>query len=222
MKTYKSTLLLFFGIFVLQFTFAQELPFQEEVNKRAKEIDDAGWEKGSVVFTGSSSVRMWKNLQEQFPEVPIINSAFGGSKADQLLLHLDKTVLRFEPSKVFIYEGDNDINAGESPEEILEEAAMLRQMIAQQLPGVPVVFISPKPSVARWQLKEQYEALNAGLQKLAAETEDTEYADVWAAMLDENGEVYTDIFIEDNLHMNEKGYAIWREVLAPYISDRSE
>ena len=78
----KKIISAFLLVFLIQFTFAQELPFQEEVNKRAKEIDESGWEKGSAVFTGSSSVRMWKNLQEQFPDVAIINSAFGGSTAD--------------------------------------------------------------------------------------------------------------------------------------------
>src|SRR5690606_38372838 len=120
------------------------------------------------------------------------------------------------PSKIVIYEGDNDIAAGESAKDILKEAKKLRRMIKKELPGVPVVFIPAKPSIARWELKEKYEVFNEKLKNYAEEEELTMFADVYSAMLDDSGMVYKHIFIEDNLHMNAEGYKIWQSVLAPY------
>ncbi|MGB0177343.1 MAG: GDSL-type esterase/lipase family protein [Owenweeksia sp.] len=117
---------------------------------------------------------------------------------------------------LFIYEGDNDIAGGEKPAAIAKEARQLIQRIKKDLPQTRIILNSAKPSVARWNFREQYLDLNKRLQKLAME-EGIEIADVWSAMVDEKGEVYTDIFIEDNLHMNKKGYDIWGTVMREYL-----
>ncbi|PZX48918.1 GDSL-type esterase/lipase family protein [Algoriphagus chordae] len=213
----KKLISAFVLIFLIQFSFAQELPFQEEVNNRAKEIDAAGWEKGSAVFTGSSSVRMWKNLQEQFPNTPIINSAFGGSQADQLLMHLDKTVLRFEPAKVFIYEGDNDINAGQEVSLIMKNLDELTSKIHAKYPNAIVNLIAAKPSPSRWEKKTSYEALNDLIRQYATTHDQVNFVNVWDIMLDDTGKPRADIFIGDNLHMNEKGYELWKEIFTPFM-----
>jgi len=213
----KKIISAFVLLFLVQFTYAQELPFQDEVITRAKEIDAAGWEKGAVVFTGSSSVRMWTNLQEQFPDVDIINSAFGGSQAHQLLTHLDQTVLRYEPSKVFIYEGDNDINAGQEVSAIMENLDELVTRIHTKLPNTIVNLIAAKPSPSRWEKQESYLALNDLMRQYATTHDKVNFVNVWDIMLDDNGKPRTDIFIADNLHMNEKGYALWKEIFTPFM-----
>jgi lysophospholipase L1-like esterase len=173
--------------------------------------------EGAILFTGSSSIAMWQDVADHFPDHEVINRGFGGSEFSDLLYYKERVIYPYKPSKIFIYEGDNDIAAGEDPKDILKEAKKLRKAIKKELPGVPVIFISAKPSVSRWHLRQKYEELNKGLQKYAKKTKNTEYADVWTPALDENGEVRKDIFLEDNLHMNAKGYKIWQEVLTPYV-----
>ncbi|PZX55968.1 lysophospholipase L1-like esterase [Algoriphagus ratkowskyi] len=214
MKKLISSLVL---LILIQFTFAQEIAFQGEVTKRAKEIDDSGWEKGSVVFTGSSSVRMWKNLQEQFPEVSIINSAFGGSRADQLLIHLEQTVLRYAPSKVFIYEGDNDINSGQEVSEVMENLNELVTKIHAKYPSTIVNLIAAKPSPSRWDKKVSYLALNDMIRQFATTHDNVHFVNVWDIMLDDSGKPRADIFLGDELHMNEKGYELWKEIFIPFM-----
>lgn len=213
----KKLISAFLLVFLVQFSFAQDIPFQEEVERRSKEIDDAGWKKGSVVFTGSSSVRMWKNLQEQFPDVAIINSAFGGSRADQLLMHLDKSILRFEPSKVFIYEGDNDINSGQDISDIMKNLDALVTKIQAKYPNTIVNLIAAKPSPSRWDKKVSYVALNDLIRQYATTHDKVNIVNVWDIMLDDTGKPRADIFIEDNLHMNEKGYELWKEIFTPFM-----
>ena len=176
-------------------------------------------EDGAVLFTGSSSIAMWEDIEEYFPAHKVINRGFGGSEFSDLLYYADRVIYPYQPSQIFIYEGDNDIASGKSVESILKEAKQLREEIKKELPDTKVIFISPKPSLSRWELKETYEEFNRKLEEYTNETESTEFADVWSPMLDQNGKVLPDLFIEDGLHMNSKGYDIWQQVLAPYMAE---
>ena len=193
--------------------------FESQVSAYEQEDKQTPFPEGAVLFVGSSSVRMWKTVDNDFPQVPVVNRGFGGSQFSDLLYYLDRLVTCYQPSKIFIYEGDNDISSGKKPQQIVKEAMEVRQKIAQSLPGVPVFFIAAKPSVARWKLRKKYQQLNSQLALYAAKTPATGFVNVWDPALDENGEVLTDIFLEDNLHMNEKGYAIWKAAIDPFMAD---
>ena len=169
-----------------------------------------------VIFTGSSSVRLYKNVAELSDEVIILNTGFGGSTAFGLLTYLDETVLRFKPKQVFVYEGDNDIAAGRTNATIIAHLNSIFQKIWEALPETQIVFIAAKPSPLRWDKHEQYEALNAALSRIAERDRRLVYADVYTPML-RDGRVIEDIFVEDRLHMNEAGYALWDEVMKPLI-----
>lgn len=176
-------------------------------------------QKDTLVFAGSSSIRMWKNVQEYFPEYNVINNGFGGSHFSDLIHFYDELIKKWNPDILFIYEGDNDVAAEKKPAAILKDAKKLHQMIRQDFPKTKIVFIAAKPSIARWHFKSQYENLNNKLKKFAGKKKNTAFADVWTAMLDENGQVYDDVFIEDDLHMNKKGYDIWAEVISNYLEN---
>jgi lysophospholipase L1-like esterase len=178
---------------------------------------DAG--KKLALFTGSSSVLMWKDVAEYFPEYNVINNGFGGSHFSDLIYYYEELVPKYKPDYLFIYEGDNDIASDKKPWKILKEAKHLVDRVQQDLPKTKVVLISPKPSVARWHLRKNYRKLNKKLEKFAQKTDNLEYADVWTAMLDENGQVFTDVFLDDNLHMNKKGYDIWGKVIGRFLEE---
>lgn len=172
---------------------------------------------GSNLFVGSSSITNWKDIANYFPDSYVINRGFGGSKFEDLLYYADRVIMPYKPAKIFIYEGDNDIASGIDTETLIKQAATLRKRIAEAFPKVPVVFISAKPSVARWNLKDKYVAFNHALKKYADKEKLTAFADVWTPMLDANGEVFTDVFLKDNLHMKPNGYQIWQKVLQPFL-----
>jgi lysophospholipase L1-like esterase len=197
--------------------FGQEIPFQKEVKSLTERIDQAGWNPNSFVFTGSSSVRLWRNLQEEFPTIPIINSGFGGSQASDLLIHLDELVIRYSPEKVFIYEGDNDISAGKEAAQIMRDIDSLVIGILQKLPETNIVLISAKPSPSRWELKTSYTVLNDLMRQYATTHKQVDFMNVWDVMLDNTGRPISEIFIGDSLHMNEKGYAIWNKSVIPFM-----
>ena len=189
--------------------------FASDIEKFSKiSFDDS---QDRIVFTGSSSIRFWPDIHKYYPDYQVINTGFGGSQMSDLRYYLNETVLRFSPRQVFIYEGDNDVSAQRPTSVIMENTRKVVDAIRQQLPNTEIVLISAKPSVARWQLKPQYETLNAAFESYANSQKNVKYANVWDNMLDEQGVVRKDIFIADNLHMNTKGYELWDQIIGPMV-----
>lgn len=192
-------------------------PFEKEVADIQKKYDTI-WDASqpTIVFTGSSSIRFWNDLQERFPDHQVLNTGFGGSQFSDLALYLDDLILAYTPTKVFIYEGDNDISAKKRLRDILNTSEKIIQTLQERKPDMDIVLISPKPSISRWKLRGKYRRLNRKLARLASKTEGVEFVDVWYPML-EKRKLKQDIFIEDGLHMNSKGYDIWYDVIKNYV-----
>ena len=185
------------------------LRFEEDIEKFFEiEISD---NEDLVVFTGSSSIRFWEDLEQDCHSVKVINTGFGGSHMSDLLFYIEETVLRFEPVKVYIYEGDNDIFANKTPKNILKSTKMVVEKIKAHNSKIEIFLISAKPSPSRWEFKNEYEDLNILFKKYSETKEGIFYIDIWKAMLDEKGNPKSNIFISDSLHMNRKGYLIWRD-----------
>jgi lysophospholipase L1-like esterase len=198
--------------------YAQEArPFTKEVNELV--AGDAAIDKKKVIlFTGSSSIRMWKDLKTYFPDHNVLNRGFGGSQMKDLLYFFDKLVVPYNPRMIFIYEGDNDLASKKSPDEIIATADSILTLIRSKVSKkVKVAFIAAKPSVARWELKDRYIELNSKLKTWTAAKKNVLFVDVWTPMLDANGAVQKDLFIDDGLHMNKKGYDIWAKEVGKYM-----
>ncbi|ALM09210.1 G-D-S-L family lipolytic protein [Sediminicola sp. YIK13] len=208
-----------FTLLFLFFGNAQDSgPFQEEVlsiqKKYGRILDDS---KTTIVFTGSSSIRMWDNIQKAFPEYQVVNSGFGGSKSSDLLRYTNELILEYKPKKVFIYEGDNDIAAHVRTVKILENTIAIIDRIKAKDPKTEIVLISAKPSLARWGHRNKYKRLNRGLERLSKRDDTISYANVWDTML-YNNKVRRDIFLSDGLHMNSKGYDLWLSVIKEHVN----
>lgn len=189
--------------------------FAEEV-KKFENAENRYPKENRIVFTGSSSIRLWVDFKSYFPEHNVINTGFGGSETSDLIHYKDLLVTQFNPKQVFIYEGDNDLNSGKTAISVFSDIAKLVNSLLED--GVEsVVIIAPKPSIARWSLKNEYEKLNDSLEILAGLSDKVKFADVWTPMLNTDGSLKKDIFLEDGLHMNAKGYDLWIKVIGPLL-----
>ena len=207
----------------LHLAFSQDpVRFQQEVNELSHVKHQIDPNKETVVFAGSSSFRMWKDAGNYFPQYNVINSGFGGSQMSDLLYYADTLIIKFNPDIIFIYEGDNDLESGKTPEEIIETTKLLLALIEHKLPGAGIFIFSAKPSPARWGLKDKYLDLNGKFEALVKAYPNVYFINVWDVLLDKSGGPNHELFIEDNLHLNKKGYELWAKVILEYLNTNYE
>ena len=173
--------------------------------------------ENAVLFVGSSSFRLWENLRESFPHLKIINRGFGGSQLPDVNHYFANIVLPYRPQTIVLYGGDNDLGEGATPEKVAEDYQQFAAMTHDQLPAAQILYISPKPSPARWHLAANYRRTNALIRAQIEADERAQFVDVFNAMLNAAGAPLAELFVEDELHMNAQGYEIWRRVLLPYL-----
>ncbi|NNT73089.1 G-D-S-L family lipolytic protein [Flavobacterium sp. IMCC34852] len=212
-----------FALLILFISFnvtAQQQPFWNEI-KAFKTQDSIQQPKdGMILFIGSSSFRLWKTLKEDFHNENIVNRAFGGATLEDLMYWQNEVVLKYKPKKIFIYCGENDVASSEivTPEMVFNRYKTLHATLRKQFPQTPIVFVSLKPCILRWAMKDRMMAANALISDYLKSDKYSVFVNIWDKML-ENGQPMKDIFIEDNLHMNEKGYAIWTKALNALVNE---
>lgn len=163
--------------------------------------------KGGVVFAGSSSIRLW-NLEKSFPGKGYVNVGFGGSEIRDTTHFAARILLPLEPKAIVFYAGDNDINAGRTPDDVYGDFVQFMRLKEKALGATPVWFISAKPSKSRIEQLAKQAEFNTKVRALADARNDLAYIDVVPAMMKPDGKP-KDIFVEDNLHMTPEGYALW-------------
>ena len=213
-----SRILLFAGwLFIAVLPVTAQHAFQNEIDsfRRADSIAFPGTDK--IVFTGSSSFRLWKELQSDFPGHPIINRAFGGSTFDDLLYYRDRIIGPYKPRQVVIYCGENDLAGGASPGKVFENFVEFFRYIRSVSPEAHVLFVSIKPSPSRSQILDKVKEANALIHSFLSGEQRTGYVDIFTPMLDERGNFREELFVQDRLHMNRKGYAIWKAAIEPHL-----
>ena len=172
---------------------------------------------GSIVFIGSSSIRLWTSLAKDFPSESVINRGFGGSENPDSTYFAGRLITRYRPRMVVLYAGDNDLVNGRSPAQVLKDFAAFVKRVRRDLPTVRIAFISIKPSPAREHLLERMREANTKIRAYAARRKDVVYIDVFTSMLTKEGKARPELFGEDGLHMNRSGYELWRSVVEPYL-----
>lgn len=171
---------------------------------------------GGILFVGSSTTRAWKT-DNDFPELDIINRGFGGSQTSDVLLYLDRIVLKYKPRIIAVYEGDNDIAQGKSAETVAKDVETLFARIHKALPETRIIFVGIKPSIARWKLVDEIRKANALIKAQAEKDPRIHFLDVDTPMCDSDGKLNADLFISDGLHLNRKGYDLWNSLIHPYL-----
>ena len=170
--------------------------------------------KNGVLFLGSSSIRVWKSVAEDFPNHEVINRGFGGSTLPDCIHFFDRLVKPYAPSTIVFYEGDNDVGRGDSARTVYENFKTFAAMVEEHLPETKLIFIAIKPSIKRWNLAPEMKKANRMIQHYVWLNKNLGFADIWGPMLGEDGKPRPELFLDDGLHMTAKGYEIWTKVIA--------
>ena len=211
--------LLFFASGVIALAQTACPPFWSDIQHFKKEDSLHAPPSNAILFVGSSSFTMWKDVQDYFPGYPIINRGFGGSQLTDLIRYVNDEILPYRPKQVVIYCGENDLAADSSikAEEVFLRFKTLFGMIRQNMPDASIHFISLKPSPSRQHLLVEFQKANAQIRTFLKKQKKAGFIDVYTAMMANDGSPRKDLFVEDNLHMNAEGYRIWQKLVLPYL-----
>jgi lysophospholipase L1-like esterase len=220
MKTLKTYLAF---IILLAFTatsaLAQQAPFYGEIQQFKKQDSASFPPKNAILFVGSSSFRKWQDVQSYFPGRTIINRGFGGSVLPDVIRYANDIIIPYHPKQVLVYCGDNDLASSDTitPEIVTRRFKQLFNIIRSKLPAVTITYVSIKPSPSRYKLMSRMTETNMMIRKFLKSQKNTSFIDVFHPMLQANGKPIPAIFLADSLHMNEKGYAIWKKAIEPKL-----
>ena len=172
----------------------------------------------AIVFVGSSSIKFWSTLAEDFPGRNVINHGFGGSELADSVFYEDRLVLASHPRLVVLYAGENDLAAGKSPETVLADFRAFRAKLHATLPGTRLLYLAIKESPSRVRIRTQVLKANALIAADCATDQRCLFADVATPLLDTAGKTRPELFRDDQLHLKPAGYAIWVKVLTPLLA----
>jgi len=188
-------------------------PFANEISDFERRNAEAFPAPGAALFTGSSTVKGWRTLANDMAPLPVINRGFGGSGITDVLHYADRIVFPYKPAIVVLCVGENDIARGGVPEEVAAHTIKFFTDIHRASRETYICYISMKPSPARRHLWEPMCRTNAILQEVIDPLPFAEYIDVGELMMTEDGTPRAELFLEDGLHMNAAGYALWTPVI---------
>lgn len=196
-------------------------PFYSDIQTFKKQDSAAFPPKNAILFVGSSSFTKWTDVQDYFPGgYPIINRGFGGSSLPDLIRYVNDIIIPYHPKQIIIYCGENDIGGNDTTvngKVVFNRFKQLFMLIKKQLPRVAIGYVSMKPSPSREKLWPKMIDGNLLIKAFLTKQKNTAFINVYHKMFNKNCTVMKDIFIEDNLHMNARGYAIWQKIIAPYL-----
>lgn len=222
-KIYKSLVVFFCFISLFQNLHAQETaPFYSDIQFFKKQDSLHFPPAHAILFVGSSSFTKWTDVQNYFPGFPIINRGFGGSSLPDIIRYADDIIFPYNPKQVVIYCGENDLAASDTvtANMVFSRFTSLFDLIRNRMPDVPIAFVSLKPSPSRAHLMSKMRSVNTIIKEFLKNKKHTAFIDVYSKMLNADGSPMKDIFVDDNLHMNAKGYAIWKKEIAPYLEKK--
>ncbi|HPD31163.1 MAG TPA: GDSL-type esterase/lipase family protein [Phycisphaerae bacterium] len=173
--------------------------------------------KGGVLFIGSSTIRRWKTLAEDFPDHQVLNRGFGGSQIIDAVHFAERIIFPYEPRMIVLRAGGNDIHAGKSPEQVFADYKAFVAKVHARLPNTQIVYISNNPTPARWPEWEANKTLNTLIENYTRQRPCLKYLETSDLVLRSDGQLREELFVADRLHYNAEGYRLLAERLRPLL-----
>ena len=191
-------------------------PFEQEITSLEKRRIDSS--QRPIIFYGSSSIRRWKTLSEDFIGYPVVNCGFGGSRLSDCVRYVSRLVLRLKPAAVVLYAGDNDLAQGALPDQAFASFRDLYGALRGYSEQMPIAYISVKPSPARIRYIDNILRFNQMVQAFLQNQPATKYIDIYTAMLGPDHKPNPALFVQDQIHLSGLGYQILRRDVSSFLS----
>jgi lysophospholipase L1-like esterase len=192
--------------------------YENEVQRLEKERAELTYDP-KLLFYGSSSIRLWEDLQKDFAGYQPINLGFGGSTLAACVWFFDRLVAPFHPTSIIVYAGDNDLGDGRHPEEVFIFFKQFVSQVRDHFGDIPLAFISIKPSITRWNIVDSIRYANKIIEEeIKRKANNLHFINIYTRMTDNSGYPKREFLEPDGLHINAKGYALWKEIVLHYLS----
>ncbi len=175
--------------------------------------------RGGIEFIGSSMIRRWTTLAQDFPGRPVFNRGFGGSEVVDSTHFAPRIVFPYAPRVIFFRAGGNDLWAGKSPEQVFADFQEFTAVVHAQLPATKIFFIAWNPTPSRWKQHEQEKELNRRVKDFAGQTPHLKYIETYDLPLGPDGWPRPELFVADQLHFNAAGYQLLADRVRPYLAE---
>lgn len=203
--------------------FSQEHPpYWNEIQQFKAQDSIQPPSKNAILMVGSSSFRIWQDVADYFPGYTFINRGFGGSSIPDVMRYYDDIILPYHTRQILFYCGENDLGPTVNGDSVINRFKVLFKRMRADHKKARITFISIKPSGSRANLMPEMEIANKGIKDFLATQKNTDFVDVYHKMLTPDGKPLPDIFREDILHMNSKGYAIWQKAIKPFLVSKKK
>ena len=194
-------------------------PFESEVTALEATLSQSPVAPGPIVFYGSSSIRRWKSLSQDFPDYSVLNCGFGGSRLADCAWYANRLVIPRKPSAVVIYAGDNDLAVGTDPEKAFQSFQQLFGIFRNYSPSMPIAFVSVKPSPARCMYLANIRRFNRLVEDYLQKKAETDYIDIFSDMLGPDQKPNPSLFVNDQIHLSPAGYQILRREIGDFLAE---
>jgi lysophospholipase L1-like esterase len=192
--------------------------YENEVQRLEKERSELTYDP-KLLFYGSSSIRLWETLNDDFADYKPVNLGFGGSTLAACDWFFDRLVAPFHPNSIIVYAGDNDLGDGRHPEEVFIFFQQLVARTRRQFGDIPLAYISVKPSISRWNIVDSIRYCNKIIEEeIKRQADHLTFINIYNRMTDNAGYPKREFLDPDGLHINEKGYALWKGIVRQYLS----
>lgn len=215
----KSLTYLLIAILFLATAAADAQPFRKEVDQFKKEDSLRTPPVNAVLFIGSSSFTIWKDMADYFPTHTVFNRAFGGSTLLDQLYYADEVIFKYQPKQIILYCGENDLASSDAvnADSVYNRFVRLYSIIRNKWPKMPFLYVSMKPSPSRKKYMPIMQDANDRIRLFLNSKKKASFIDVYSKMLNEDGSFKPEIYLSDSLHMNKKGYAIWQPIIEKHL-----
>jgi lysophospholipase L1-like esterase len=192
--------------------------YENEVQRLEKEKASLEYEP-KMIFYGSSSIRLWDTLNEDFKAYQPVNLGFGGSTLAACVWFFERLLTPYRPEYIIVYAGDNDLGDGRHPEEVLIFFQQLVTRTRRHFGDIPLAFISIKPSISRWNIVDSIRYTNTLIEnEINKQGNNLHFIDIYHRMTDNAGYPKREFLDPDGLHISTKGYALWKDIIQQQLS----
>jgi len=192
--------------------------YEEDIERLEKYGKETG-HNAETIFYGSSSIRLWTSLYDDFKNLKPANLGFGGSTLAACVWFFERVMMSYHPKRLVIYAGDNDLGDGRHPEEVFIFFQQLVVKTNERFGDLPCHFISLKPSISRWRMANQFKFTNNLIEtEINSYNSNWQFIDIFKEMIDTAGHPKHEYYLDDGLHLSENGYKLWKRLIGERIN----